>query len=113
MRRGEPLDFIAYIRDHPEQFRELLLDHLKLVGFSVLIAILIAIPLAVLTTRVIWLQRPMTWIANIGQTIPSLAVLGLMLPFLGIGFRPALFALTIKGDTARLSQYLRRHSKCR
>ena len=96
MRRGEPLDFIAYIRDHPERFRELLVQHLQLVGFSVLIAILIAIPLAVLTTRVTWLERPMTWFANIGQTVPSLAVLGLTLPLLGIGFRPALFALTIK-----------------
>ncbi len=96
MRRGEPLDFIAYIQDHPEQFRELLFQHVRLVGLSVLIAILIAIPLAVLTTRVAWLERPMTWIANIGQTVPSLAVLGLTLPLLGIGFRPALFALTIK-----------------
>ena len=96
MRRGEPLDFIAYIRDNPEQFRELLLEHVKLVGFSVIIAILIAIPLAVLTTRIAWLERPMTWIANIGQTVPSLAILGLTLPLLGIGFRPALFALTIK-----------------
>src|SRR5215203_108264 len=32
----------------------------------------------------------------IGQTIPSLAILALTLPFLGIGFRPALFALTIR-----------------
>jgi osmoprotectant transport system permease protein len=96
MRRGEPLDFIDYIRDHPEQFRELLIQHVQLVGFSVLIAILIAIPLAVLTSRVAWLERPMSWLANIGQTVPSLAVLGLTLPLLGIGFRPALFALTIK-----------------
>jgi osmoprotectant transport system permease protein len=96
MRRGEPLDFIDYIRDHPEQFRELLLEHVRLVGFSVLIAILIAVPLALLTTRIAWLERPMTWISNIGQTVPSLAILGLTLPFLGVGFRPALFALTIK-----------------
>ncbi|MBA2246704.1 MAG: ABC transporter permease [Chloroflexia bacterium] len=96
MRRGEPLDFIDYIREHPEQFRELLFQHVQLVGLSVFIAILIAIPLAVLTTRVAWLERPMTWIANIGQTVPSLAVLGLTLPLLGIGFLPSLFALTIK-----------------
>ena len=93
---GEPIDFIAYIRDNPGQFREQLIDHVRLVGFSVLIAILIAIPLAILITRIAWLERPMTWLANIGQTVPSLAILGLTLPFLGIGFRPALFALTIK-----------------
>lgn len=96
MGRGEPLDFIDYIRDHPDQFREQLIDHVRLVGFSVIIAILIAIPLALLITRIAWLERPMSWIANIGQTVPSLAVLGLTLPWLGIGFRPALLALTIK-----------------
>lgn len=93
---GEPVDFIAYIRDHPDQFREQLFDHVRLVGFSVLIAILIAIPLGILITRIAWLERPTTWLANIGQTIPSLAILALTLPLLGIGFRPALFALTIK-----------------
>jgi osmoprotectant transport system permease protein len=38
----------------------------------------------------------MTWVAGVGQTVPSLAILGLTLPYLGIGFRPALFALTVK-----------------
>jgi osmoprotectant transport system permease protein len=35
--------------------------------------------------------------ANIGQTIPSLAILGLVIPFLGIGLKPAVFALVLRG----------------
>lgn len=93
---GEPLDFIDYIRDNPEQFRQLLIEHLQLVGYSVLIAIVVAIPLALVATRVAWLQRPLTWASTVGQAIPSLAVLGLMLPVLGIGFQASLFALTIQ-----------------
>jgi osmoprotectant transport system permease protein len=54
------------------------------------------VPLAVLASRFDLVAKPMTWLAAIGQTVPSLAILGLTLPFLGIGFRPALFALTIR-----------------
>ncbi len=93
----DPLEFITYIREHPEQFQRLLTQHLQLTILSVLIGVAIAIPLAVLASRVEFLAKPMTWLAAIGQTIPSLAILGLMVPFLGIGFRPALFALTVRG----------------
>jgi osmoprotectant transport system permease protein len=92
----EPFAFITYIREHSDQFLRLLTQHLQLTIFSVLIGIVVAMPLAVLASRVEWLAKPMAWLAGVGQTIPSLAVLGLMLPFLGIGFRPALFALTIR-----------------
>jgi osmoprotectant transport system permease protein len=37
----------------------------------------------------------MTWVANTGQAIPSLAVLALALPMFGIGFQPSLFALSL------------------
>ena len=90
------IGFVDYIRDNPDKFRELLIEHVQLTGLSVLIAILLAIPLAIVASRIEWLAKPMTWVAGVGQTVPSLAILGLTLPYLGIGFRPALFALTIK-----------------
>src|SRR5215210_1136306 len=93
---GEPFAFVTYIREHSDQFLRLLTQHLQLTIFSVLIGIVVAVPRAVLASRVELLAKPMTWLAGVGQTIPSLAILGLMLPFLGIGFRPALFALTIR-----------------
>ncbi len=93
---GEPFEFVTYIREHPDQFLRLLSQHVQLTLLSVLIGILVAVPLAVLASRVRLLARPLTWLTAVGQTIPSLAILGLTLPFLGIGFRPALFALTIR-----------------
>ena len=93
---NHPFAFVTYIREHPEQFQRLLTQHLQLTLLSVLLAILIALPLAVLASRVELLGKPMTWLAGFGQTIPSLAILGLTLPYLGIGFRPSLFALTIR-----------------
>jgi osmoprotectant transport system permease protein len=73
-------------------------EHLVLVMISVAIAILIGIPLGILITR---RPRWRTWIlgfANIVQTIPSLALFGLLipLPFLGgLGSRTAIVALTL------------------
>jgi osmoprotectant transport system permease protein len=73
-------------------------EHLVLVAISIAISILIGIPLGILITR---RPRWRAWVlgfANIVQTIPSLALFGLLipLPFLGgIGSRTAIFALTL------------------
>jgi len=95
-RNDDPLDFITYIREHQEQFYELLRQHLELTVLSVLLGIVIALPLAILVSRLPILAKPMTWLAGVGQTIPSLAILALTLPYLGIGFTPSLFALTVR-----------------
>ncbi|MGH2614844.1 MAG: ABC transporter permease [Thermomicrobiales bacterium] len=87
---------VVFIRENQERFLELLTEHLQLTILSVVIGLLIAVPLAVVASRVELLAKPLTWLAAIGQTIPSLAILGLMLPLLGTGFVPSLFALTIR-----------------
>lgn len=94
--RGNPLDFIPYILGHHQVFLNLLSQHIQLTVVSVLLGILVAIPLAVLASRLSVLAGPMTWLAGVGQTIPSLAILGLALPLMGIGFLPSLIALTIR-----------------
>jgi osmoprotectant transport system permease protein len=91
-----PMDFLLYIQDNQDRFLRLLTQHIQLTLFSIVIAIVIALPLAILASRVEILAKPMTWIAGIGQTVPSLAVLALTLPVLGIGFVPSLVALTIR-----------------
>jgi osmoprotectant transport system permease protein len=89
-------EMVSYIRDHQDSFLELLSEHVQLTVFSVVLGLLIALPLAVVASRIDVLAKPLTWIAAIGQTIPSIAILGLMLPILGTGFVPSLFALTIR-----------------
>ncbi|MFN6461909.1 MAG: ABC transporter permease [Nostoc sp. DedVER02] len=74
------------------------LEHLFLVGIAIGIAIIIGIPLGILITRKTSLRQPILGIANIFQTIPSLAVFGLLIPIPligGIGTVPAIIALTI------------------
>lgn len=87
--------FLQYIRDNQAQYLNYLVQHLRLVGTAVVLAVLIALPLAIVASRVRWLAAPLTFLANLGQTIPSLALLALVLPILGTGFVPAIFALTV------------------
>ncbi len=73
-------------------------EHLWLVALSTLIAVLIGIPLGVLLTRFKILRAPVLGLANIMQTVPSLALFGLLipLPFIGgIGARTAVIALVL------------------
>jgi osmoprotectant transport system permease protein len=91
-----PFDFIPWILDHQERFLSLLTQHIELVLVAVLLGVLIAVPLGIVATRVPALAGPMTWVAGVGQTVPSLAILGLALPIMGIGFVPSVFALTIR-----------------
>jgi osmoprotectant transport system permease protein len=80
------------------QVLELTLEHLWLVGASMLLAVLVGIPLGVLITRWRWLDKPVLGTANIIQTIPSLALFGFLLPAPWIGERAdrlAILALTM------------------
>jgi osmoprotectant transport system permease protein len=70
-----------------------LLQHIQLVFISMFIAILIGVPLGILITRVKSLEAPILGIASILQTIPSLALLGFMIPLFGIGIKTAVAAL--------------------
>ncbi|MBE9006577.1 ABC transporter permease [Fortiea sp. LEGE XX443] len=74
------------------------LEHLFLVGIAIAIATLIGIPLGILITRQTRLRQPILGIANVLQTIPSLALFGLLIPVPvigGIGVVPAIVALTV------------------
>jgi osmoprotectant transport system permease protein len=73
-------------------------QHLWLVFISIAIAIVIALPVGVLITRRKRLRGPVLGIANVMQTIPSLALFGFLipLPFIGgIGPRTAIVALVV------------------
>ncbi|MFT4145185.1 MAG: ABC transporter permease [Mobilitalea sp.] len=70
-----------------------LLQHIQLVLISMVIAIVVGVPLGILVSRVKALETPVLSVAGILQTIPSLALLGFMIPLFGIGIRTAVAAL--------------------
>ena len=72
-------------------------EHLQLTFISLFLATFIALPLGILLTRYKKWSEPIIGITAIFQTVPSLALLGFMIPLLGIGTTPAIVALTIYG----------------
>lgn len=78
------------------EFWVMLKVHLQLTGLSVVLGILVAVPLAILASRIAALKGLVMALGNLGQTIPSLVILGLSIPLVGIGFAPALLALFLR-----------------
>ncbi|WP_066500690.1 ABC transporter permease [Abyssisolibacter fermentans] len=72
-------------------------QHLKLTLIALICAIVIAVPLGIYLTRHKRFADTVIGITAIFQTIPSVALLGFMIPILGIGTLPAIVALTIYG----------------
>ena len=68
-------------------------QHLKLVVLSLLVAVLIGVPLGVIATRSALVGSAILSLTGLLQTIPSLALLALLIPVFGIGLVPALIAL--------------------
>lgn len=72
-----------------------LAQHCALAAFALVLALLAGLPLGVLASRGRWLRGPLVGVAGIGRTLPSLAVLMLLLPWLGVGMLPAVVALAL------------------
>ncbi len=85
---------------HQVELVRLFQQHVLLVLASTTLAVLVGLPTGVLAARRPALGRPLLFLANVAQTIPSLALLGFLLPLPligGIGPRTALIALTLYG----------------
>lgn len=71
------------------------LTHIQLTAIALLVAMSLAIPFGVLMYRLRVVARPMLYISGLLQTIPSIALLALMIPLFGIGVKPAIVALIL------------------
>lgn len=92
------MNFWHFMVTNRQQVLDLTVEHITLVGLSILFAVLIGIPLGILITRVPQLSKAVLGGANIIQTIPSLALFGFLLPAPWIGERGgrlAVLALTL------------------
>lgn len=76
-------------------YLQALIQHIQLSLLSLLIAVILALPLAILLTKYKKIAESILQITGIFQTIPSLALLGLLIPLIGIGNPPAIVALVI------------------
>jgi osmoprotectant transport system permease protein len=68
-------------------------QHLYLVGLSLVLGTVVAVPLGILLTRFPRWASPIISVVSIVQTIPSLVFFALLVPLIGIGAQPALLVL--------------------
>jgi len=92
------MNVIQYFQQHADEILQATLEHIWLVGITMAIAVAIAVPLGILVARRPWLSKPIVGTANVAETIPSLALLGILLPVPWLGERAdrlAIAALTL------------------
>ena len=89
------MSLLQYAIDNQAQILSLLIEHIKLTAISVGVVILIGAPLGIFISYTSKASKPILCIANIIQAIPSMALLGFMIPLLGIGTVPAIVAVVL------------------
>lgn len=89
------ISLVSYMTEHISQIITRLLEHIEMTAISVGLAIIIGVPLGILISYVRKLDKPIIGVANVVQAIPSMALLGLAIPLLGIGTLPAVVMVII------------------
>jgi osmoprotectant transport system permease protein len=92
------MSLLEYFLRHQREILQATVEHVWLVGVTMLLSVAIGVPLGVLVTRRPWLSKPILGGANIAETIPSLALFGFLLPVPWLGGRAdrlAIAALTL------------------
>ncbi len=90
-------NLMSTFSDRQGELVQLLLEHVQISMIALFVAILLAVPFAIFVVKYKKASEVTLQLAGILQTIPSLALLGLFIPFLGIGKVPAIVALVIYG----------------
>ena len=71
------------------------LEHLYISSMALVLGIIVAVPLGIILTRTKKISNIIIGLASLLQTIPSLALLAIMIPIFGVGKFPAIIALFI------------------
>lgn len=87
--------FTEVFSERKGQLLSALLEHIQISFIALFFAVLIAIPLGIYLTRKPRVAEPIIGVTAVLQTIPSLALLGLLIPLFGIGTLPAIIALVV------------------
>lgn len=86
---------MLYIFENIVEIGQLSLQHLQFVGISILIAIILAVPQSLLIWKIAWLRVPLLGLMGVFYTIPSLALMILLVPLLGLNAQSVIAATVI------------------
>ena len=89
------MSLLEFYQRHLDELLLLLRQHVALVAISAAVALLAGLPLGMLVARrPVW-RKPILGLTNVVQTVPSLALFGLLIPVFGIGAWTAITALVL------------------
>lgn len=83
------MNVLQYFQNNLNQVFNLFIEHIELTAVAVGLAVLIGVPLGILISYFRQASKGVVGTANVVQAIPSMALLGLAIPLLGIGSVPA------------------------
>ena len=86
---------MSYLISHPGDVLTLLLQHLRMTGIALGVAIALSIPLALLVTRLRWLAVPVLGGLGVFYTIPSLALIIFLVPLFGLNATSVIVAMVL------------------
>lgn len=86
---------MSYVLKNPGIIWKLLLEHLQMTTLTLLIAVLVALPIALLITRYRWLNAPILGALGVLYTVPSLALMILLVPIFGLNERSVIVAMVL------------------
>jgi osmoprotectant transport system permease protein len=98
--RRDILDLLAYFIKNQSLILKLTLEHIKITFIAVSISTVIGVIAGIVIARHRRAATPVIGIAGIIYTIPSLALFGMLIPFIGIGMKPTLIALILYSQLA-------------
>jgi len=94
------LNVLNYFVKNVTLILRLTLEHITITVIAVSISTLIGVAIGILITRYKKAAGPVIGIAGVLYTIPSLALFGMLIPFIGIGIKPTLIALILYSQLA-------------
>lgn len=86
---------IEFLNNNGSEMMRLIWEHVYISLSALALGVIVAVPLGIALTRTSKIATVVIGLASILQTVPSLALLALMIPFLGVGPVPAIVALFI------------------
>lgn len=89
------MEFLQYLISQKELLIQYTFQHLRIGMLAVLAAIVVGVPLGILIGRIQKFSKPVIGFANVMQAIPSLALMGFFIPFIGIGDKTAIVIIAL------------------
>lgn len=91
---------MRYILQHPDIVLRLTMEHIQISLIAVAISLVIGVIIGIILTRIKFLQGPVLAVAGVLYTIPSLALFAMLIPIMGLGLKPTVFALILYSQLA-------------